>query len=203
MTEMFATAITRIISNILTALHQTFWFSILAAFLFMFLYLYGRDHGWLGAHKLWIKHFKKSSRFRNIFVLAFCTVMILMRTLLNRNMWANPLSDIMGGWTFTNVNGELTTEPIENVILMIPFTSLLLWAWKDRLVKKGQEKTGVFGLMFLGLKFGFLFSLTIETLQLFLRLGTVQLSDLFYNTLGGMLGGLVYYICEIASDRRR
>ena len=33
----------------------------------------------------------------------------------------------------------------------------------------------------------------IEMLQLFLRLGTFQLSDLFYNTVGGMIGGLMYY----------
>lgn len=33
----------------------------------------------------------------------------------------------------------------------------------------------------------------IEMLQLFLRLGTFQLSDLFYNTVGGALGGLMYY----------
>jgi glycopeptide antibiotics resistance protein len=30
-------------------------------------------------------------------------------------------------------------------------------------------------------------------LQLFLRLGTWQVSDLFFNTLGGTIGGLVYW----------
>lgn len=35
---------------------------------------------------------------------------------------------------------------------------------------------------------------TFEMLQLLLRLGTFQLSDIFYNTVGGMLGGLVYYV---------
>ena len=44
-------------------------------------------------------------------------------------------------------------------------------------------------------KTAFLFSLAIEFLQLFLRLGTFQLSDLFYNTLGGVLGGMIYWIC--------
>lgn len=39
----------------------------------------------------------------------------------------------------------------------------------------------------------FIFSISIELLQLFLRLGTFQLSDLFYNTVGGVLGGLMYY----------
>ena len=31
-------------------------------------------------------------------------------------------------------------------------------------------------------------------LQLLLRLGTFQLSDIFYNTVGGVLGGLAYYV---------
>ena len=42
-------------------------------------------------------------------------------------------------------------------------------------------------------KIAFIFSISIEMLQLFLRLGTFQLSDLFYNTVGGTLGGLMYY----------
>ena len=42
--------------------------------------------------------------------------------------------------------------------------------------------------------FAFLFSLTIEFLQLFLRLGTFQLSDLCYNTLGGAMGGVLYWM---------
>ena len=41
-------------------------------------------------------------------------------------------------------------------------------------------------------KMAFIFSVTIEMLQLLLRLGTFQLSDIFYNTLGEMIGGLVY-----------
>ena len=34
----------------------------------------------------------------------------------------------------------------------------------------------------------------VEMLQLLLRLGTFQLSDIFYNTVGGVLGGLLYYV---------
>ena len=33
----------------------------------------------------------------------------------------------------------------------------------------------------------------IEILQLLLRLGTFQLSDIFYNTVGGVLGGMCYW----------
>ena len=58
-------------------------------------------------------------------MLAFATGLILFRTLLNRNLWLNTLSDVMGGWSiWETVNGErkLTTECIENVIMMVPFS---------------------------------------------------------------------------------
>ena len=60
------------------------------------------------------------SIFRKLFILFFFTVMILFRTFLNRNMWANPLSDVMGGWwIWEDVNGEqkLATECFENLEL--------------------------------------------------------------------------------------
>ena len=52
--------------------------------------------------------------------------------------------------------------------------------WKNILFKSG--------------KLAFIFSISIEMVQLLLRIGTFQLSDIFYNTLGGVLGGLMYYV---------
>lgn len=179
-----------IISNILTALYQPFWFSLLAAILLMFFHLYAREHGWKTSIQIWIKEFKLSKEFRRLFCLVFFVMLMLMRTLLNRNMWANPVSDVMGGWTLWNEEGELTTEPIENVILMMPYTALLLWALKERLLKRVTLSRTLWQ----GIKYAFLTSAAIEFLQLFLRLGTFQLSDIFYNTLGGLLGSLIYYI---------
>ena len=40
----------------------------------------------------------------------------------------------------------------------------------------------------------FLFSTLIELCQLFLRLGTFQLSDIFQNTLGGLMGAVLFVI---------
>lgn len=96
----------------------------------------------------------------------------------------NPLSNVMGGWgIWETVNGErqLTTECIENVILMMPFTGMVMWTFdvEKRVVWKST-------------KLGLIFSVSIEMLQLLLRLGTFQVSDIVYNTLGGMLGGVVY-----------
>ena len=182
--------INNIISNVLTAFYQPFWFSMMAAILSLFLYLYVKEHGWREALRHWIISFKMSGRFRRLFFLAFFVMLMLMRTLMNRNMWANPVSDVMGGWTLWNKDGELTTEAIENVLLMMPYTALLLWAFKERLL----ERITLSKSLLQGIKCAFFTSITIELLQLFLRLGTFQVSDIFYNFLGGLLGSLIYYL---------
>lgn len=179
----------KILTNILTALYQPFGFSLLLSFFAMFFHLYSyhptnAGKGWKSTIVTFGREFKKDSRFRKLFALAFVTSMILFRTLLNRNLWMNPLSNVMGGWgIWETVNGErqLTTECIENVIRMMPFTGMVMWTFdvEKRVVWKST-------------KLGLIFSVSIEMLQLLLRLGTFQVSDIVYNTLGGMLGGVVY-----------
>lgn len=177
-----------ITSNVLTALYQPFWFSIILSVFFMFVY---KEYPSVKqAAKEWISWFKSDIAFRRTFLLVFYTVMILFRTLLNRNMWANPVSNVIGVWGLYNEKGELTTECIENLALFIPFSVLLLWVFRERLLSKVTLLTVLWKMT----KITFLFSFTIEMLQLFLRLGTWQLSDLFYNTLGGAVGGLIYYV---------
>lgn len=193
--------ISNIIVNVLTALYQPFWFSVTLSVLVMFFYLYsyhaeGSGKGMKAAFAAWWKAFRSDVFFRKLLFLTFYTTMILFRTLFNRNMWANPLSDVMGGWWIwkTNTNtGEvtLTTECFENMALMLPFTVLLLWTAKEKLV---GESIRFWKTIWVSGKVSFLFSLLIEFLQLFLRLGTFQLSDLFYNTAGGLIGGGIYYL---------
>ena len=185
-----ADLIRNIISNVLIALYQPFWFSLLAAILFLFLCLYVEEHGWKKAFRNWIDSFKTSLQFRRKYYLAFYTMMILMQTLLNRSMWANPVSNVLGGWTLHNENGDLTTEAIENIAMMLPFMVMLLWTFRNKLM----GRVVLSNTAWIGIKYSFLFSVSIEFLQLFLRLGTFQLSDIFYNTLGGFLGSVIYYI---------
>ena len=132
--------------------------------------------------------------------LAFVTSLILFRTLLNRQLWMNPLSDVMGGWgIWETVNGEqkLTTECIENVIMMVPFSAVVMWTFGEK-IGKGWKK-----ILWYSGKIAFIFSISIEMLQLLLRLGTFQLSDIFYNTVGGVLGGLLYCVVMKARKRHR
>ena len=185
----------KILTNILTALYEPFGFSILLSFLAMFFYLYayeptGAGKGWKSAIVTWYQKFKESVFFRKMWLLAFVSSLILFRTLLNRNLWQNPLSNVMGGWgIWETVNGEkkLTTECIENVIMMVPFSLVVMWTFEKKVGNSWKKILWQSG------KIAFIFSVVIEMLQLLLRLGTFQLSDIFYNTVGGVIGGVCYW----------
>ena len=185
-----AEIIEKILTNVLTALYEPFGFAILLSFLAMFFYLYAYEpteagKGWKSAIVTWYQKFKESVFFRKLWLLAFVSSLILFRTLLNRNLWMNPLSNVMGGWgIWETVNGErkLTTECIENVIMMVPFSSVVMWTFNVK--EKILWQSG---------KIAFIFSVVIEMLQLLLRLGTFQIADIFYNTVGGVLGGVCYW----------
>lgn len=185
----------KIFTNILTVIYEPFGFSLLLSFLAMFFYLYAYEpihdgEGWKSAIVTWYQKFKGSVSFRKLFLLAFVISMILFRTLLNRNLWMNPLSNVMGGWgIWETVNGEqkLTTECIENVIMMVPFSAIVMWTFGEK-IGNGRKK-----ILWYSGKMAFIFSISIEMLQLLLRLGTFQLSDIFYNTVGGLIGGVCYF----------
>ena len=187
--------LSKILINILTAFYESFGFSILLSFLAMFFYLYAcvpadAGKGWKSAIVTWYKEFKESVFFRKLFLLAFVTSLILFRTLLNRNLWMNPLSKVMGGWgIWETVNGEqkLTTECIENVIMMVPFSAAVMWTFQK---KAGN---GWKNIVWQSGRVAFIFSIVIEVLPLLLRLGTFQLADIFYNTVGGVVGGVCYW----------
>lgn len=181
----------KIIENVLVALYQPFGFSVIMAILAMFFYMFVKELGLKATVQRWLNEFKANSRFRRIFVLVFYTALMLFRTLLNRDMWRNPITNVIGIWGLYNEKGELTTEVIENIALFIPFAILLLWSFHEKFLGEGAK---LFRTIYQSVKIVFLFSLTIEFLQLLMRLGTFQLSDLFYNTIGGLVGGLIYWI---------
>ena len=113
--------IAQIITNVLTAFYQPFGFSVVLSVMVMFFCLFayepiGAGKGWKEAARAWEDAFRTSAFFRKLFLLIFTTTMILFRTLWNRNMWMNPLSDVMGGWGIWVVakNGtkSLTTESL-------------------------------------------------------------------------------------------
>ena len=84
-------------------------------------------------------------------------------------------------------NGQFNADAVENVILFIPMGSILTFYARSMSIKKWSYV----------LSRCIMISLGIETIQLFLFLGTFQFADVFYNTLGGIIGEIIY-LCFIA-----
>lgn len=194
--ETMQQALSNIIRSVLTALYEPFWAALLLAAVAMFAFLYAKEHGWtiknsfLQLLRAWYSEFRNSSTFRRTFLLVFYTTMILFRTVLNRQIWFDPLGKIMGGWGLYDVDGNLTTESIENFMLFVPFTILLFWAFREQFFGEEMHFKLV---LWKSIKIVGIFALTIEFVQVLFHLGTFQISDLCYNTFGGMCGGLIYF----------
>ncbi len=177
--------IKNILTNVLSSLYTEFFESLLFAFLFVFFYDYAKKNG--GYKKAiydFYLSFKSNKDHRLRFYFIFYVAMILFRTLLGRSLWINTLSDVFGSWTLYDSNGHLYTEGIENIILFLPLCYLYFTLPENRNYSKNR--------ILFAMKFSFLFSLAIEFSQLFFKLGSFQLSDIAFNTLGGFLGGLIY-----------
>lgn len=187
----------QILKDMLSLLYQTLGFSIMFAFAAMFFFMYAKEHGgYKTSIKKWIRLFKTDIRFRYLFVFMIYIMIVLHRTLFNRDMWSNPLSNIIGIWYFIDENGSFTAEIPENILLFVPFGFLIFNIMRSTRFENLRE------ISVCAIKFSFLFSMGIECCQLFFRLGTFQLSDLFFNSLGGLIGGLIYWIIYMIKRRK-
>ena len=70
--------------------------------------------------------------------------------------------------------------------MMVPFSAVVMWTFH------GKAGNGWNNILWLSEKIAFGFSLIIEMLQLLLRLGIFQLSDIFYNPEVGLGRGMCY-----------
>lgn len=153
---------------------------------------------WKDAVKSWINEFRVNKIFRLRFYLTLYTSLILFRTLFNRELWVNPLYDVWGSWwlyRYDQGTGQIifTTECFENMVLFFPYTLLMLLNYKEKFVGISKSKKHI---ILKATGSVFLFSLMIEMARLFFRLGTFQVSDLAYNSLGGFVGSIAYCLLE-------
>ena len=155
--------------------------------------------------KIYRGHHRRAIEFSHLFrqgiwfgFLAFYTYMVLFRTWIGRPRWEEPLGKIFEGWGLYTKRGIFTTEAIENGMLLLPFTWLLGMLLQER----WRKRPAVFVMGRITFC-GFLMSLTIETVQVLWNRGTFQFSDLFYNTLGGLLGGLLFVVLHRIGQWRK
>jgi len=97
-----------------------------------------------------------------------------------------PFVEIIRFWKYRDVIGfeSVFINLVGNVIAFIPFGALIRWVI-NHTVK-----------WYLVMGYTCLFSLSVELLQLVAKVGSFDVDDLILNTLGGLLGYVVYYILK-------
>lgn len=131
----------------------------------------------------------------SLFSAFFYFTMIFDITVFSRIGQAqDPLSDVLGDWWIldTSFIMYVNYSPIINVMLTIPLCALLIFITRQFFGTVYSDKKAIFlsTTVSLGL------SLIIEITQLIFKLGTFQLSDLAYNTLGGLIGALLFILIK-------
>lgn len=126
---------------------------------------------------------------KNRYKFMFFTIlfMVMSRTLVCRNIWQCPWENIIGEWGIFTSSGTLNTEGMLNIFLFAPLAYFGLLGF-NRENKLNRE------ILINVVEISFGFSCLIEMSQLFLRVGTFQLSDIFQNTLGGFVGAIIYIV---------
>lgn len=178
-----------IISDVCLAIYQYLGFGVVFGLLFMIALPSLEEKGPLNLLK---DLFVKARHNKNVlsqFLFAVYLFMILSKTLICRDLWAVPWSNVIGEWWLYTKTGELNVEGMENLALFIPLVTLYYRAFSEKY--QGYKFNKLVGH---SVKVTFLFSLGIECCQLFGRLGTFQLSDIVQNTVGGLTGGCIYWL---------
>lgn len=182
-----------LLQDILRAFYPSFRFAILLTVFFLFTYKeYSepgtRDEEHLGikwAFLDFIEWMRKDRKFRKLFFLVLYISLVLFQTLYSRDFQISPFSDVVGSWT-------LNAETIENTILLFPYTFMLYECFPEHLARKGK----LMEIIKNSLIVSFCTSFLLEFLQILLVAGTWQLSDLTFNTLGGICGGIACWVCR-------
>lgn len=190
-----------IIRDVVTSIYPSFVSGIIFAVLIMFTFNYANEKGFKNIVSEWIECFKVDKNYRFKFYCAFYIFVVLCKTILCRPYHVSPLSNVIGEWGLYTEEGKINVDPFENFILFIPLTILLFKAIPKRFFS--SKKINIFDVILKSIIISFGVSLSIEIIQVFFKLGTFQLSDLFFNTLGGIFGGILYLIFNIKLSKKK
>ncbi len=166
----------------------TLLFTILALFAIAYISENGLKHS---IKKIWHK-FKTDDNLYRCKVIFFLYTFFLARiTLLGREYFDAPLSRVFDkGWIITkNEFGKWDFDAINNILLLMPYTFFMFRAFPKLIAKSNITK-----IIFKAFLISLCTTLFIENCQLIFSIGTFQLADITYNTIGGILGGLIAYI---------
>lgn len=178
---------------------RTLIFTLLPGLIFAFLVMSALPTFKKSGFKNTIKGFFKSLKNKDrlfLFLLLIYFFIVIYRTLFQRDFNYDSLSDVFGGWKiFKTQYTGLDYQVIGNIAMFFPFG--LLWA----LTFEREEKSAK--TLLKALLSSLCFSAFIEITQLIFSKGTFQFSDIVYNTLGGVLGAIIFIIINLIIEKKR
>lgn len=173
----------QILRDLGSLIYQYLWASVIISMLIIVFLNYSKKYGVDTVIKELIDSLRDTQGAKRFFAILYL-VFLLQRTIFNRGPWGNPLSNPVGDWFLFIDKNTINFDIIENIILFIPLSTALNWLNSNRLLNSISFK-------FI-LAVSFMLSCSIEIFQLLFRVGTFQLSDIFFNTVGGLFGFLLY-----------
>ncbi len=173
-----------ILTNCLLILKKYFIIPFLAALFILAVYLLIRfklnksDKNFIDFVKMKIKNSLK------IFVSVFWVLFIFQITIFSRiGLYEpDPFRSLWDNWLISEMEYQYDITFLYNIIIFVPLAFIISQIWGYEKNKKAIVQTTAAA---------FALSLLIESIQAIFHLGTFQISDLFYNTLGGTLGALI------------
>jgi hypothetical protein len=125
-----------------------------------------------------------------VLLLGGYSCLVLYLTLFGRPVYqGDPLGRVLGGWDIHLLEDGSDHYAFYNLFMLAPSAFLLLCILPDRKRRLGT-------LLRIAVVFSFAVSLFIEVSQVVFCLGTLQISDLVYNTFSGALGAIGYYVAS-------
>lgn len=188
------------IKEIFLSFYATVPTALLISFLFMFFYKKAKKEGCKNVIQKWIHDFRMDKKMRGAFFVGLYMALVLFRTILGREYRSETMEYILCGWGFRTSNKKEFCEAIENIVMLFPFTLLCFYYYGDTWIAKYRYQIGI--ILIKGLKISFIFSLCIEVTQFCFRLGSIQFSDLIYNTLGGIAGAFLGVLISKMSRKK-
>lgn len=178
---------------ILSSLFSTLFFSLFFSYLIMQIISFnvlGR-----GNRKGMLKKLFKNKDMLCLFLFIYFTFAVFFITVIQRECTYAPLANVFRGWSIYKDNHAIDYQVIGNIAMFFPFG--LLWA----LTFEREEKSAK--TLLITLLSSLCFSAFIEITQLIFSKGTFQFSDIVYNTLGGVLGAVIFIIINLIIKKKR
>lgn len=143
-----------------------------------------------------VKAVKKSALFGFTFYFYICPFWLAVISRIDREK-VDSTAHIFDGWFVRETGYFFDILAFQNVFLFTPFAvCLALFVLK---YKQCSNKS----IVLICTLMSFAMSLVIELIQLVTCIGTFQISDLVYNTLGGLIGAVIVLVVKMIYKKRK